>query len=176
MVFVGKLIPEKGVFDLLEALRAVRAQVPCTLRIAGKGPAEEAVRRRVAELGLQDCVVLVGYVGGDDLMVLYASSSVFVLPTYFGEGFPTVITEAMSCGLPIVTTPVRGAADLLAEGENVLFVPPRRPDELARALMKVLNDPALAADMGRRNAQKVLEFAPEVVVPRYLEIMRSVVR
>jgi glycosyltransferase involved in cell wall biosynthesis len=175
LLFIGRLIPEKGVFDLLEALRIVRTELPCTLRIAGKGPAGEELRLRIAALGLEECVELAGYVEGDDLLGLYASSSVFVLPTYFGEGFPTVITEAMSCGLPIITTPLRGAADLLTEGENTLFVPPRRPDELAAAIMKILNDPPLAADIGRRNREKVREFAPEAVVPRYLEIMESLV-
>jgi glycosyltransferase involved in cell wall biosynthesis len=175
LLFIGRLIPEKGVFDLLEALRVVRSERPCTLKIAGMGPAEETVRGRVAALGLQDCVELVGYVKGADLLRLYSSSSVFVLPTYFGEGFPTVITEAMSCGLPIITTPLRGAYDLLAEGENTLFVPPRRPDALAAAILQMLNDPALVADMSRRNREKVREFTPEAVVPRYLEIMESLV-
>jgi glycosyltransferase involved in cell wall biosynthesis len=175
LLFVGRLIPEKGVYDLLEALCVVRAQTPCTLRIAGKGPEEAAIRRRVAELGLQDSVDLVGYLEGDALAALYASSSVFVLPTYFGEGFPTVITEAMSYGLPVVTTPTRGAADLLGEGENALFIPPHRPAELAVALGRLLKDPLSAADMGRRNRERVRAFAPEVVVPRYVEIMWSLI-
>ena len=151
LLFVGRLIPEKGIFDLLEAMRILSRERACVLRVAGKGPCEAAIRQRVAALGLRDSVDFMGYVHGDALARLYSSSAALVLPTYFGEGFPTVITEAMSYGLPIVTTPVRGAADLLAEGENALFVPPHRPDELARALSRLLNDPGLAADMGQRN-------------------------
>jgi glycosyltransferase involved in cell wall biosynthesis len=176
LLFVGRLIREKGVFDLLEALRLVLKETPCSLVVAGKGPEEEEIRRRIAACGLQDSVDLAGYVAGDDLWGLYASSTAFVLPTYFGEGFPTVITEAMSMGLPVVTTPVRGSADLLVEGENVIFVRPRDPAGLAGALLRLLDDPRLAADIGRRNRDKVLEFAPAAVVPRYVEIMRSVLR
>ena len=61
----------------------------------------------------------------------------------------------MSYGLPIVTTHIRGAVDHLTEGENVLFVPPHQPDDLARALRRLLNDPGMCADMGERNREKV---------------------
>jgi glycosyltransferase involved in cell wall biosynthesis len=176
LLFVGRLIPEKGALDLVEALRLVRGERPCVLRIAGKGPGEDAIRQRIAELGLQDSVTLSGYVAGDGLWDLYASSTAFVLPTYFGEGFPTVITEAMSMGLPVVTTPLRGSVDLLTEGENVLFVRPRDPAGLARAVLRLIDEPGLAAAMGLRNRDKVREFAPAAVVPRYLEIMRDVLR
>ena len=175
MLFVGRLIPEKGVFDLLEAVRIASRLHSCVLRIAGEGGHEEAIRRRVVELGLGDIVELVGYLHGDALADLYDAADVFVLPTYFGEGFPTVITEAMSHGLPVITTPIRGAADLLTEGENVLFVPPRQPDDLARAILRLLNDSDMCADIGERNREKVKTFAPSVVVPEYVHIMRSLV-
>ena len=116
-----------------------------------------------------------GYVEGDTLAQLYEVSDVLVLPTYFGEGFPTVLSEAMSHGLAIVTTPVRGAADQLREGENTLFVAPRDPVRLAAALNRLLNDSALRADMGQRNRERVKGFSPSAVVPQYVEILRGVV-
>jgi glycosyltransferase involved in cell wall biosynthesis len=175
LLFVGRLIPEKGIFDLLDAINALSHTCDCFLRVAGLGSHEQAIRERVHELGLSESVELLGYVEEDTLARLYASSDVFVLPTYFGEGFPTVIAEAMSYGLPIVTTPVRGAADLLSEGEHVLFVPPRRPRELADALRRLLENPAMRAEMGERNREAVKAFAPSLVVPRYVDIMRSLV-
>jgi glycosyltransferase involved in cell wall biosynthesis len=174
LLFVGRLIPDKGVFDLLDAVRTMPDN-RCVLRIAGSGGHEGAIRKRIAELRLEECVELVGYVDGDALADLYQSSDVFVLPTYFGEGFPTVITEAMSYGLPIVTTPIRGAVDHLKEGENVLFVPPHQPCHLAHALVRLLNEPALRADIGEHNREKVKAFAPSAVVPHYVEIMQSLV-
>lgn len=174
ILFVGRLVPEKGIFDLLEALRLVARDQECLLRIAGQGSHEQETVRRVRELGLGKYVDLAGYVQGDRLADLYASSDVFVLPTY-REGFPTVIAEAMSYGLPIVTTAIRGAVDHLAEGENALFVPPRDPGRLARALLRLLNNPSMCADMGERNREKVKEFAPRLAVPRYVDIMESAI-
>ena len=176
LLFVGRLIPEKGIFDLLDAVRAISQDQRCFLRVAGQGGHEGAIRKRASELGLGDSVELVGYLTGGALAQLYQSSDVFVLPTYFGEGFPTVIAEAMSYGLPIVTTPIRGAVDHLSAGENVLFVPPRQPDRLARALLRLLNDPDMCAHMGERNREKVKTFAPSLVVPHYVDIMASAVR
>jgi glycosyltransferase involved in cell wall biosynthesis len=175
LLFVGRLIREKGIFDLLAAMPAVVADQACVLRIAGQGPCEAEIRTRVDELGLSGRVQLLGYVEGEALAKLYAASDVLVLPTYFGEGFPTVIAEAMSHGLAIVTTPIRGAADHLREGENALFVAPKEPGQLAAALSRLLNDSALRADMGERNRERVKAFAPDAVVPRYVEIMRGVV-
>ena len=66
--------------------------------------------------GLEQKVSLLGYADSDLLSDLYRNSSIFVLPTYFAEGFPTVLAEAMSFGLPITTTPIRGALDHLKDG------------------------------------------------------------
>jgi len=174
LLFVGRLMPEKGVFDVLEALALPSAASACHLRIAGSGPAAEAVRRRVSQLDLGARVTLCGYLGPAGLARAYAEADIFVLPTYYAEGFPTVILEAMYAGLPIVTTPVRGAADRLKDGENALFVPAHRPDLLATALQRLAGDHDLRARMGRENRRKVEEFAPDRVSPRYLEILRSV--
>jgi glycosyltransferase involved in cell wall biosynthesis len=174
ILFVGRLVPDKGVFDLLDALRLVARDRRCTLRIVGEGSHRQELSQRVDDLELGDVVTLMGYVEGDPLAELYASSDVFVLPSY-REGFPTVITEAMSYGLPVVTTSIRGAMDQLVEGENALFVPPRHPADLADALKRLLDDPALRARMGEQNREKVKEYAPDLVVPRYVDIMRSVV-
>jgi glycosyltransferase involved in cell wall biosynthesis len=175
ILFVGRLVPDKGIFDLLDALRLVARDRRCTLRIVGGGSHQQELRQRVDELELEDVVSLMGYVEGDPLAESYASSDVFVLPSY-REGFPTVITEAMSYGLPVVTTSIRGAMDQLVEGENALFVPPRHPAALADALGRLLDDPVLRARMGEQNRKKVTEYAPELVVPRYVDIMTSVVQ
>ena len=81
----------------------------------------------------------------------------------------------MGAGLPIVTTLLRGALDHLDEGVNALFVEPRRPDLLADALRRLLADDDLRVAMGRRNASKVEEFAPDTVSERYVSILQSVV-
>jgi 2-polyprenyl-3-methyl-5-hydroxy-6-metoxy-1,4-benzoquinol methylase len=101
------------------------------------------------------------------LRELYETSDVFVLPTYWVEGFPTVISEAMNAGLPIVTTRMRGMADHLHEDENALFVAPRAPEELGLTVERLLRDPELRARMGRANQEKVKLFAPEQAAAVY---------
>jgi glycosyltransferase involved in cell wall biosynthesis len=174
MLFVGRLVRDKGVFELLDALSIVRRRHACSLVVAGLGPAEDDIRRRVAMMGLGDDVDLRGYVTGDDLDSAYREAALFVLPSY-REGFPLVVMEAMDHGLPVVTTPIRGCADHLEPGVNALFAPPRDAESLADALLRLLADPASQARIGAANRLKVREFAPEVVMPRYVEILRSVV-
>jgi glycosyltransferase involved in cell wall biosynthesis len=174
IVFVGRLVVGKGIFDLLEAVSLiVRQGEPLKLIIVGDGPAAGVVRDTITALALNDHVETRGYIVGDRLHEAYDEADMLVLPTY-SEGFPTVILEAMDAGLPVVTTPLRGAVDQLAEGVNALFVPPRHPQLLAAAIRRLASDEELRGRMGRANRLKVAEFAPEVVTARYLEILRSV--
>ena len=168
------MIPSKGIFDLLDAFALLRRRRPCRLAYAGIGPAAGDLARRVALLGLDESVDLLGYVAGAELEAAYRSASVFVLPTYFAEGFPLSVMEAMSYGLPVVTTAIRGCADHLRLGEHALFVPARGPEALAEQLEALLDDGPLRARMSAANVAKVAEFAPDAVVPRYAEILRSV--
>jgi len=174
LLFVGRLIREKGVFELLAAFGSVRRRVPCRLRMVGRGPAEGDVRRRARMMGLSDRVELLGYVTGDDLDRAYRTADIFVLPSY-REGFPLVVMEAMGYGLPVVTTPIRACADHLAPGVHALFAPPRDAEALADRLAELLVDEALRRRMGAANRVKVREFAPDKVIPSYVEILRSVV-
>jgi glycosyltransferase involved in cell wall biosynthesis len=173
VLYAGRLIREKGLFELLEAMAQVVRQEECTLLIAGEGPSEGDLRRLTADLELQDHVTFLGFLGQEELEAVYALADILVLPSH-AEGFPTVLLEAMSHGLPLVTTPIRGAVDHLIEGENVLFVPPQSPRELAEAIVELARDELLRRKLGENNLRKVRAFAPERVVHDYLEIFDQV--
>jgi glycosyltransferase involved in cell wall biosynthesis len=174
LLFVGRLMHEKGVMDLLEAVGLMKASQPCRLWIVGSGPLHADATRRSSELGLGERVHLRGYLEGEELMNAYRTADLFVLPTYWAEGFPTVITEAMSMGLPIITTRLRGTADHLRAGDNVLFVPPRNPEKLAGAISSVLGDVELRSRMYSENLKKVAEFDPHQVARAYLDALAEV--
>jgi glycosyltransferase involved in cell wall biosynthesis len=176
LLCIARLIRSKGVFDLLDGFGIVRRSIPCRLRIAGIGPESEALRRRILLMGLEDDVDLLGYIEGGDLDRVYHEADAFVLPSYFAEGFPLSIMEAMSYGLPVVTTPIRGCADHLVEGKNALFVPPRRPDLIAAALKRLLGDEALRRRLGAANRLKVADFAPDRVIPAYAAVLDEAAR
>jgi glycosyltransferase involved in cell wall biosynthesis len=171
----ARLIPSKGIFDLLDAFAAVRRERVCRLAYAGMGPSAPELRSRVRELGLEGDVDLLGYISGDELDAAYRGARIFALPTYFAEGFPLSVMEAMSYGLPVVTTPIRGCADWLTEGENAAFVPPRDPPALAATQGRLLDDEPACRAMGLANASAVDEFRPERVMPAYADVLGSVI-
>ena len=172
LFFAGRLIKAKGIFDLLDAMPIIIRQHDCRLLIAGEGPEEEAIKQQIEKANLGQFVSMLGYIDVEEqLFEIYKSSSIFILPSY-AEGFPTVISEAMSVGLPIVTTYLRGSADHLEEGVNSLFVPPKEPNAIANAVMQLINDPVLCRKMGQANLSKVRDFLPEKIAPQYIKIFK----
>jgi glycosyltransferase involved in cell wall biosynthesis len=174
VLFVSRLIAEKGIFETLDAVKLLRERVDLNLVVAGSGPEEQQVAQRVRDLGIFDHVTLAGYLSGHDLERAYHAASVFVLPTYWFEGFPTAITEAMAAGLPIVTTETRGIVDHLEEGTNAVFVPPRDAVALADALEALIADDELRERMSIANREKVKVFAPAAVAATYLDALAQI--
>jgi glycosyltransferase involved in cell wall biosynthesis len=172
VLYVGRLIAEKGIFDLLEAGRLLEEPRPA-LVFAGDGRDREALAQAAEASRLN--VTLAGYLEGAALQSEYAHTDVFALPTKWSEGFPTAIAEAMDAGLPIVTTPGYGMADHLEPEVNALFVPRNNPSALADALARLLKDGELRRRMGAANRQKVQSFSPERVAETYLAILENVV-
>jgi glycosyltransferase involved in cell wall biosynthesis len=175
VLFVGRLLKEKGIFDLLAALPLVRRRTPCRLVVVGDGECAVDLRERVGTLGLGDAVTMTGHLDQDLLRQEYADADAFALPTRWPEGFPTVLAEAMDAGLAIVTTPIRGAADYLVQGEHALFVDPGDVTGLAEALVTLLEDGPLRERMGEANRQRLSLFEPSVVAAGYLQALEAVV-
>lgn len=144
-LFLGLLGQRKGIFDLLQALALLRARgVAFQLMVGGNGEVERC-RQRIAELGLADRVELLGWVGGEAKQRLLAEADLFVLPSHH-EGLPMSLLEAMSWGLPVVSTRVGGIPDLVREGDEGLLVEPGDVEGLAEALARL----AASADLRRR--------------------------
>ncbi|MFI7589571.1 glycosyltransferase family 4 protein [Spongisporangium articulatum] len=157
VLFVGRLVPEKGPMVLLDALARLAVTAPGSVeaRIVGAGPLAADLAARVRALGLHD-VQLLGALGQDDLPDQYAWADVFCLPS-FAEGLPVVLMEAMATGLPVVTTPIAGIPELVTDGVHGLLVPPGRPDALVTALAALAGDPDRRRRLGRRGAQAVAQ-------------------
>lgn len=174
-LFVGRLIEEKGIFELVEAFAKVLEQTHCRLVIVGEGGQEKELRSRVSHLGLGESITMPGHLSESALSDEYRKATIFVLPSW-SEGFPTVLAEAMDAGLPIITTRIRGAADHLIADENALFVQPRDVNGLASALIRLLEDGDLRARMASANRERIGIFEPKVVAAEYLYVLRSLVR
>jgi glycosyltransferase involved in cell wall biosynthesis len=161
---VGRLVRKKG-FDVMIEACGVLAQrgVPFEAQIIGPdGDHADEIRARIAELGLQDRVLLPGRMGQTDLCEQFRRADVFCMPCKVLEnndrdGIPNVLVEAMASGAPIVSTPVSGIPELVAHGDNGLLVTPGDAEAFADALMQIENDPALAEQLGRRAQETVRE-------------------
>ncbi|WP_233710639.1 glycosyltransferase [Natronococcus pandeyae] len=156
ILFTGRLVESKGIFDLLESVSRLDERVH--LRIAGAGVEETAVRRRAEELGIADWIRLEGEVPHDELPGYYAAADVFCLPTHV-DSFATVNLEAMACGTPVVTTDLEGIKTYLRPGTDGLTVPPQEADALAAALEELLGDPDRRREMESRARTQACEFS-----------------
>jgi glycosyltransferase involved in cell wall biosynthesis len=160
---VSRIDPRKGLRVLPQALRLLADRgIEATLDIVGPcvGAPGEAERRDIeaaaAALGLGDRMRMPGAMPLDQLMPRYREYDVFVLPTGPGEGIPRVLLEAMAAGVPLVTTRVAGIASLVKHEENGLLVDRPTPEELARAIARLLEDRPLrrrVIECGRATAR-----------------------
>ena len=148
IVSVGRLMPQKNQVMLLEAFAAIREQFPdYTLTIYGEGPHRGPLEEKIAQLGLGETVQLPGSV--KDVHERIADAELFVMSSDY-EGMPNALIEAMCLGLPVISTAVSGATDLIRNGENGLLVPCGDVQALTEAMRKLLSDEAMGTAFGRK--------------------------
>lgn len=176
IVAVGRFSVQKGFDVLLRAMPAVLAQVPdAELLLVGDGPERAALERIAHDAGVAGRVSMPGTVRHDDVAGVLAGANVVAMPSRY-EGMPLVALEAAAAGRAVVSTPVHGLADVVADGETGLLVPPDHPDRLAAALVALLTDPARAAAMGSTARSRVVErFTLERTVDAYDELLHRLV-
>jgi 1,2-diacylglycerol 3-alpha-glucosyltransferase len=161
-LFVGRLVREKGIFDLLNAYAQLkddeRSQVG--LVIAGDGILRSSLQQRAGAIG-SGCVRFTGFTQREQLAELYALAEALVFPTH-SDPWGLVVNEAMVCGLPVIASQVAGCtADLVEDGCNGFVVQPRDVAQLTIAMRNILSDAPRAAEMGARSAQRIRGFTPE---------------
>lgn len=161
IVSVGRLMPQKNQKMLLEAFARLRQQFPdYTLTIYGEGPARQDLEAHIAQLGLTGAVELPGSVKNVHDQI--ADAELFVLPSDF-EGMPNALIEAMCLGLPVISTKVSGATDLI-DGENGLLTEVGDTEGLYTAMQQMLID----NDMRRNCAEKATLLNDRLQVERIL--------
>lgn len=171
ITFVGGLHPRKGVDDLITAFKTVCARVPTAfLYLVGHGPYWDAYKELAAQTGVGDRIQFCGpqpdprpYLLGSDLFVLasHAEPGALVLP------------EAREAGCAIIATSVDGIPEMLDGGKAGILVPPRRPDLLAEAMISVLTDKGLLADMRARSRLNLDHFTVNRAAKDYLSIYNT---
>ncbi|MGI6057566.1 MAG: glycosyltransferase family 4 protein [Bilifractor sp.] len=154
ILFLGVLIRRKGVEDLLRAF-AIAKPEKWRLVLAGSGPEEESLKKLAQELGIADRTDFPGWIDGEKKRELLESSQILALPSY-NEGLPIAILEAMSFGLPVISTTVGDIPACVRNGKNGILVSPGDIDALARALSDLTSHEEMWRKYSR-NARDTIE-------------------
>jgi len=150
---IGNLWPVKGHRTLVEAVALLPPQLHGVKFVcAGEGPEREWLTRRIAELGLEGRVILLGHRLDVPAVLAHAQAACLCSSA---EGLSNALMEAMAARLPIVATAVGGNPELVREGENGFLVPYGDPRALAARLAKLLEQPEIAREMGRRGRRRI---------------------
>ena len=174
LLAVGRLTPQKGYPDLLAAMQLVHQRHPnALLLIAGTGELAEEMRQQVADENLESFIHLLG--GRHDVPALMAASDVFVSSSHW-EGLPIALLEAMSAGLPVVSTAVGDVPQVLLPGTGHM-TPANDPPALAEAILHLLENPAERQAIGRAAQTHVMAvYGPQIWTDRLVALYEDVRR
>jgi glycosyltransferase involved in cell wall biosynthesis len=180
---VGAVKPRKGTLELVRALAEVRRQIPAVqCIIIGSLTQEPAYAERVREalhdLQLEGCVQLLGHVPDEILLDWYERAHIFVLPSindgWKFEGYGIVYLEASATGLPVIGTTDNGAEDAVDDGATGLLIPQSQVKEkLPHAILRLLADPQLAAQMGAAGRAKALRQTWDTVATQMVALYNA---
>ena len=138
-LFVGRVSEEKGVYELLEAMKILKDRlIPVTLNFVGAYNSDFV--QAVKAANLEDRIILSGLTQSNELQRHYNEADFFCLPTWT-EGFPRVLYEAMNHALPCITTLVGGIPSRMRDGENCIAIKVKNPDSIVSAILTLVNDP-----------------------------------
>jgi len=170
---VGRLYARKGLFTLIESMSLVTRKFKnAKFIIAGKGLSNEMKKlvSYATKLGVKDNIVFTGYFPDKKLPKLYQAADIFAFSTFY-ENFPFAVLEALSTGLPVVSTNVGGIPEMIEDGKNGFLVEPFDSRELADRILYYLEHPAAASEMALL-ARKIIEnqFDWRLIVKKVIKV------
>lgn len=155
ILFVGRIEAEKGIFETLEAIAAL--DQPVELRVVGDGDVAGVVQRSL-ELGIRDAMILEGEVPHLELPGYYVAADVVCMPSHV-ESFCMVVLEAMACGTPVVASDLSAITTYFSDGDHGRLIQPGDPTDIEKALLRILEDPALRSEMGDQARERARLFS-----------------
>jgi glycosyltransferase involved in cell wall biosynthesis len=151
LLFLSRMEPTKGIFEIVDAYARLKERFPATrLVMAGDGPARKDLEKLVVQLGVRD-VSFPGYLRGRDKAQTLVNADLFIFPTYYGEGCPISLLEAMASGLPCITNAIGGIPEIFQDGLNGILLNGVTTIAVEEALEKLLGDPGKCALMAENN-------------------------
>jgi glycogen synthase len=175
VLFVGRISEQKGIFPLLEAARALPADVSLVLCASSPDTPELLARLEAAVAGRPRVHWINAMLPVPEVVELYSHAALFVCPSIY-EPFGLINLEAMACGTPVVASRVGGIPEVVVDGETGWLVPPGDEAALARALRDALADPARAWRMGEAGRRRVeAHFSWNRIADRTLAVYRDAI-
>jgi phosphatidylinositol alpha-mannosyltransferase len=172
ILFVNRLDPRKGFQVMVDAFRRLAEEAPdAVLVVAGDGAERDAVD--ALEPAARDRVVMLGSVPHTDLPPYHAACEVFCAPAVGRESFGIVLVEAMAAGLPVVASDIPGYREVVQDGVEGVLVPPRDPDALAAAVLRLLRDPEASKRQGEAGRERARRYSWDSVVGELEAIYRE---
>ena len=160
-LFVGHIVPRKGLKFLLEACAILhQQQQEFTLMVVGDGTEQDELKTFCRERSLQNCVKWLGRVEYQDIGNYFNQADVFIFPT-LEDTWGVTVLEAMLLGKPILCSTGAGTAELIIDGENGYVFEPGKVDLLARLMSIFINDPRLIEEMGAKSQAVMNRYTPE---------------
>lgn len=171
IVTVGRLMPQKNQLMLIDAFNELKNKYKdYKLIIYGEGSYREELEKRIDELNLNDSVILPGK--QKDIFDKIKDAKLFVLSSDY-EGMPNALIEAMCLGLPVISTKVSGANELIQDGYNGLLINNDK-NELVNAIDRLLSDDSLREELGRNATKLNADLNVDVITDKWLETINEV--
>ncbi|MTK65005.1 MAG: glycosyltransferase family 4 protein [Methanobacterium sp.] len=178
---VGYLIERKGFIYLISSIKEVlKEHKNIKLKIVGSGPQEQQIKDHISKLKLEDHVEIHGNITDEELLNMYNSSNLFILPSIVDsqgntEGLGVVLIEAMACGLPVIGSNIGGITDIIQDGENGLLVNQKDVFGLSKSIIKLIENPNLREKISLNGYKSVkANFTWEVIAKQYDHLYKNV--
>jgi glycosyltransferase involved in cell wall biosynthesis len=161
IVSISRLVEKKGYNYLIEACKLLKdSNVNILCEIRGEGPQRSVLERMITDNGLQEEVIIGGFIKHEDVFEFIRSGSIFVLPCVRAEnndmdGIPNVLMEAMALEIPTLSTDITGIPELIDNGIDGIIVPQNDSRSLAKAILKVRNDAEFAEKIRKNGREKI---------------------
>ncbi|MFN0020858.1 MAG: glycosyltransferase family 4 protein [Pirellulaceae bacterium] len=174
-VYTGRLHPDKGLLDLVNAWRPIAERWPAArLWLVGEGPQREDLFHRISDVDLKYRICLPG--AFDDTEDVLQAADMFILPSY-SEGMSLSLLEAMGAGIPVVASDITGNRALVTHEESGLLVPPRDVRGLSLAMTRLLEQPALRMSLGSQARQEVQKkYSLEKMGREHLDVIERLMQ
>jgi glycosyltransferase involved in cell wall biosynthesis len=181
ILFVGRLVWEKGIVDLIYAIREIlRKDENVYLLIVGSGPLKDDILKLSQKLGLLINIRFLGPLKYQEMPKIYSTADIFCLPSipteYWQEQFGYSLVEAMACGKPVISTLSGSIPEVVKDGKSGILIQPTKGAELVRALNTLISNETKRRKMGRNAREWVLKkFDANKIADKTIKVYKEVV-